>query len=154
LIAQLPHLDHLGRRCSGARVEFKTDSPTFTISLTLKTLSVNEVMSICAGQALQVLLGERENIHHLGFVSPPDYNTKTIQRTFQKSPELEQITIFFPRDEQVESIEISVEDGATVTEPTPYKYEKPVLRLLHHRGLLLQHRVQRLCFHAFPLAGF
>ena len=127
LIAQLSHLEHLGRRCPGARVAFKTDSPSFTVKVSLKTLSVDIGMSIYACQSAQVMLGERENALHLGVVNPPDYNTKIFEKTFEKSSELEQITIYFPRNEQIETIEISVEDGATVTEPTPYKYPNPVV---------------------------
>ena len=127
LIAQLPHLDHLGRRCAGARVALKTDSPTFTVKVVLKTLDVDVGMSIYSCQSAQVMLGERENARYLGVVNPPDYHTKTFQKTFQKSSELEQITVYFPRNEQTETIEITVEDGAIVTEPTPYKYEKPVV---------------------------
>ncbi len=127
LIGLLPCLDHLGRRCVGARVAFKTNSPSFTVKVVLKTLVVDIGMSIYASQSAQIMLGERENARHLGVVNPPNYNTKTFQKTFNKSSELEQITIYFPRNEQIETIEITVEDGATVTEPTPYKYPKPVV---------------------------
>lgn len=127
LIAQLPHLDHLGRRCAGARVAFKTNSSTFTVKVFLKTLSVDIGMSIYSCQSAQVMLGERENARHLGVVNPPDYNTKVFEKTFRKSSKMQQITIYFPRNEQVETIEVTVEDGATVTEPTPYKYKKPVV---------------------------
>jgi hypothetical protein len=127
LIGLLPCLDHLGRRCVGARVAFKTNSPLFTVKVVLKTLVVDIGMSIYASQSAQIMLGERENARHLGVVNPPNYNTKTFQKTFNKSSELEQITIYFPRNEQIETIEITVEDGATVTEPTPYKYPKPVV---------------------------
>lgn len=127
LIAQLPNLEHLGRRSVGARLAFKTDSPTFTVKVALKTLTVDIGMSIFASQSAQVMLGERENAMHLGVVNPPDYNTKTFQRTFNKSSELEQVTVYFPRNEQIETIEIDIEDDATVTEPTPYKYAKPVV---------------------------
>lgn len=127
VIAELPHLDHLGRRCTGGRVALKTDSPTFMVKVVLKTLSVDVGMSIYSCQSAQIMLGERENAHHLGVVNPPDYNTKTFEKTFNKSSELEQITVYFPRNEQIETIEITVEDGAKVTEPTPYFYTKPVV---------------------------
>ena len=127
LLAQLPHLDHLGRRCPGARVAFKTDSPTFTVKVTLKTLTVDVGMSLFSCQSVQVMLGERENARHLGVVNPPDYHTKTFEKTFHKSSELEQITVYFPRNEQVEMVEFSVEDKATVSAPTPYKYTKPIV---------------------------
>ena len=127
LIAKLPHLDHLGRRCAGARVAFKTDSPTFTVKVVLKTLTVDIGMSLYACQSAQVMLGERENARHLGVVNPPDYNTKSFEKTFQKSSDMQQITIYFPRNEQIETIEVTLEDGAKVTEPTPYKYKKPIV---------------------------
>jgi len=127
IIAKLPHLDHIGRRCPGARVAFKTDSPTFSVKVTLKTLSVDVGMSLYSCQSAQVMLGERENARHLGVVNPPDYNTKIFQKTFSKSSKLEQVTVYFPRNEQIDNIEITIEDGATVTEPTPYKYKKPVV---------------------------
>ena len=127
VLSQLPHLRRLGTRCPGGRVAFKTDSPTFTVKVALKTLVVDVGMSIYASQSAQVMLGERGNARHLGVVNPPDYNTRVFEKTFQKSPELEQVTVYFPRNEQLESIEIAVEDGAAVTEPTPYRYEKPVV---------------------------
>lgn len=127
LISQLPHLDHLGRRCVGARVAFKTNSPSFTVKVVLKTLTVDIGMSIYACQSAQVMLGERENARYLGVVNPRNYDMKTFEKTFKKSSELEQITIYFPRNEQVETIEVTIEDGATITAPTPYKYKKPVV---------------------------
>lgn len=52
---------------------------------------------------------------------------KTFERTFNKSSELEQITVYFPRNEQIETIEIAAEDGKAVTAPTPYKNKQPVV---------------------------
>ena len=127
LIKKIPNLWHLGLRCVGARVAFKTDSPTFTVKVSLKTLSVDIGMAIFAAQSAQVMVGERENARHLGVVNPPDYDTKVFEKTFNKSSELEQVTVYFPRNEQIEMIEISIEDGTVITEPTPYKYEKPIV---------------------------
>ena len=127
LIAQLPHLDHLGRRCAGGLVAFKTDSVTFTVRVSLKTLSVDLGMSLYACQSAQVMLGERENARHLGVVNPPDYQTKVFEKTFHKSSDMEQVSIYFPRNEQLENIEVFLEDAAVVTEPTPYKYPKPIV---------------------------
>jgi len=127
VLEQLPNLKHLGRRCPGARVAFKTDGESFTVKVSLKTLTVDIGMSIYAAQSAQVLLGEGQDARYLGVVNPPNYDTKVFEKTFRKSSQLEQVTIYFPRNEQVENIEITVDDGALVTEPTPYKYEKPVV---------------------------
>ena len=85
LIAQLPHLNHLGRRCAGARVAFKTNSPTFTVKVSLKTLSVDIGMSLYSCQSAQIMLGERENARHLGVVNPPNYDTKIFEKTFKNN---------------------------------------------------------------------
>ena len=127
VIDQLPHLDQLGRRCPGARVAFKTDSKNFTVKVVLKTLTADLGMSLYACQSAQLMLGERENARYIGVVSPSDYNTLVFERTFDKSPELEQVTIYFPRNEQIHSIDVTVDDGAIVTAPTPYKYKKPIV---------------------------
>ena len=127
VIEKLPNLDHLGRRCPGARLAFKTDSPSFTVRVVLKTLTVDIGMSIYACQSAQVMLGERKDARHLGVVNPPDYETKDFKKTFKKSAEMEQVTVYFPRNEQIETIEITIEEGAKIEEPTPYKYEKPIV---------------------------
>lgn len=49
--------------------------------------------------------------------------TKEFRKTFRRSAKREQVTVCFPRNEQLENIEITVEDGATVTAPTPYEHE-------------------------------
>ncbi len=127
VIEKLPHLHLLGRRCPGGRVAFKTDSETFTVKVTLKTLGVDVGLSLYACQSAQIMVGERDNCRHIGLVNPPDYETKVFEKTFTKSAELEQITVYFPRNEIVENIEISVDDNAKVTEPTPFKYPKPIV---------------------------
>ena len=89
LISQLPHLDHLGRRCPGGRVALKTNAENFTVEVQLKTLSVDIGMALYACQSAQVMVGNRENARHLGVINPPDYQTKTFQKTFHKSSDLE-----------------------------------------------------------------
>ena len=127
LLEQLPQLARWGRCCAGARLAFKTDSSTIRIKLVLKTLRVDRGMALYAGQSAQVLVGERSDSRYMGVVNPPDYNTLEFEKTFQKSSQLEQITVYLPRNEEIETVEISVEDSATVIEPTPYQYEKPVV---------------------------
>ncbi len=127
LIEKLPHLDFLGRRCPGGRVAFKTNSTSFTVKVKLKTLSLDMGMSLYSCQSAQIMIGERENARHIGLVNPQNYDMKVFEKTFNKSSELEQVTIYFPRNEHIENIEVSVEDDAIVTEPTPYKYSKPIV---------------------------
>lgn len=127
LMEELESLRTLGRRCAGGRAAFKTNSKSFTVKVSLKTLSVDIGMSIYACQSAHIMVGERENSRHFGVVNPSDYNTKVFEKTFEKSDESEQVTIYFPRNEEIENIEIFIEDDAVITEPTPYKYQKPIV---------------------------
>ncbi|MFQ9148673.1 MAG: hypothetical protein ACLR5G_10540 [Eubacteriales bacterium] len=79
-------------------------------------------MSLFACQSGDVMIGERSRARFAGLVTPPDYDTKVAEKTFGKSGEMEDITIFLPRNEIVEDLEISVDDDASVEAPTPYRY--------------------------------
>lgn len=121
------NLEHLGKRCPGSRMCFRTDAEEITIKLKLETLSVDPAMSLFACQSAAVLAGERNNARFLGLVSPLDYNTLSFENKFKKEPVMEDITIFMPRNEVVSDIEITVNDGASVEECTPYRDIKPIL---------------------------
>ena len=127
LIERIPSLSHLGRRCPGARMEFRTNATELTVSLDFKTLSVDVGMSLYHCQSAFVQVGEHTEAEFIGLVNPPDYSTKTVEKTFKLSGELQQVTIWIPRNEQMECISISVPDEAEVLEPSGYKYETPIV---------------------------
>lgn len=115
-----------GRRCPGARIGFRTNAASFTVKVALKTLGVDPGMSIFACQSVAVMIGERNDPVFAGLVNPPNYDTKVFERTIEKSSEMEEVTLWLLRNEEIESIEVSFPDDAIVEEPTPYKYG-PVL---------------------------
>ena len=119
---EIPNLKFFGRRCPGARVCFKTDATEFTVTISFKTLAFDIGMSIYACQSASVMVGDRQNSEFCGLINPPDYNTKTFSKTFNKSNKLEDVTIWLPRNEELDNIEISFPDSALVEAPTPYKY--------------------------------
>ena len=127
LIEKIPRLFHLGRRCPGARLGFKTDSENIKIKITFETFTVDVGMAIYSCQSAMVFAGDRQNSRYLGLVNPNNYEDKTFSKSFKKSKELEDITIWLPRNEVIADIEISVDDDAQMLEPTPYKYSKPIL---------------------------
>lgn len=45
----------------------------------------------------------------------------------KKGSTLEDVIVWLPRNEIISDIEIEIEDGAVMLEPTPYKYSKPIL---------------------------
>lgn len=119
---KVPSLAFLGRRCPGARICFRTDSPTITLNMTFETLSPDIGMSIYACQAANVMIGERKAVRFAGLLCPPDYGTKTAEKIFQKSAEMEEVTVWLPRNEIIADFTVAVEDGAAVEAPTPYRY--------------------------------
>ena len=124
---KLTSLSFLGRRTPGARVAFKTNSPWFKIIIELETLSPDIGMSIYSAQSAFVYLGTRQSARLVGLVNPPNYDTKKFEKTFQKGEGVDEITVFLPRNEIVKDVYIEIADGYTISEPTPYKYSKPVL---------------------------
>ena len=128
VIEAVPSLTHYGRRCPGARLCFRTDSRRFTVRIVFETLSVDVGMSIYNCQSAFVFAGERTNSRYLGLVHPTGYENKDFTATFDKgNGEIEDITVWLPRNEIIANIEVSVDDGAEVGEPTPYKYATPVV---------------------------
>lgn len=123
---QIPSLEFLGRRCSGARVAFKTNSEKFTVKIKLETFNVDIGMSIYACQSGVVMIGNRQNPFFAGLVNPKEYGQKEYEREFTKTNQLEDVTIYLPRNEVIEDVEILIEDDASILAPTPYTHG-PVL---------------------------
>lgn len=121
-IGKFPLLSFLGKRCPGARVCFRTDSPSFIVRIKFETLSFDIGMSVYDCQSVNVMIGERKNARFAGIVFPENYETKVAEKTFHKSSAMEDITLFLPRNEIIADFEVELEDGAQVAAPTPYKF--------------------------------
>lgn len=117
---------YLHKRCPGARICFRTNSKQFTVRMELASISPDLGMSIYDCQSINVMIGPHKTARFAGLVYPKNYDTLTAEKTFTKSDEMEDITLFFPRNEPVKNIEIEVEEDALVEAPTPYKYP-PIL---------------------------
>jgi len=117
-----PGLRHLFKRCPGARAGFRTDATEFTLKITFATFNVDIGMSIYASQSASVMIGSHTDCTHMGLCFPTDYKTKTFERTYRKSADMEDILIWLPRNEVLENVEITFPDDARVEAPTPYKY--------------------------------
>ncbi len=123
---QVPSLAFLGRRCLGARVRFQTNATTFTVKMELESVKVDIGMAIFSAQGACVFVGANDRENFVGLVYPKAYGETAFQRTFTKSADMEEVTIYLPRNEVVVSCEIEVDDGAIVEEAKPYAYDKPI----------------------------
>lgn len=130
LAAQLDsdQMPFLAQRCPGARLCFRTDSPVVGVKITLAALTPDIGMSIYSCQSANVFFGPRPTARYAGLARPEGYDgAPCCQGTFQKSAEMEDVTIFLPRNEQVEDMVIQLADGAQLAPPTPYRFEKPLV---------------------------
>ena len=127
LIEKIPTLSHYGRRCPGGRMELQTDARSITVRVEFKTLSVDVGMSLYNCQSAFVTVGRHTDAVYLGLVNPKDYSEKVVEKTFTLSGEMQNVTVWLPRNEQLESISVTVPDEAAVLPPIGYKYEKPIV---------------------------
>lgn len=114
---------------SGARVRFRTDSPSITVRMVLRRVGVDWAMSRVAASGMAVYSGAVSAPKYLGVVVPDDYSdepTKAEQR-FEKMHTMEDVTVFLARNEELISLEIIIEDGASIEPPTPYAISKPIV---------------------------
>ncbi len=119
-------IDHLATRTTGARAAFRTDSENIKIEMKLKTLEHDAGMSRFACSSAAVYTGKGESLTYKG-LAVPAFDNKIGDIIFQKDKKTEDVMIFFPRNEIVEDITITLDDNAKILPPTPYKYEKPVI---------------------------
>ena len=127
LIEKIPSLDFLGRRPMGARLGFRTNSQNVTLKIEFETLSVDVGMSIYSCQSAYVFAGDRQTSRYLGLLPAYNYESKVCEKTFTKSGEMEDVLIFLPRNEIIKNVWVYIDDQAEIKEPTPYKYEKPIV---------------------------
>ena len=129
-LCQIINVPALGKRCPGARVCFRTNAPSFTVKITLESNRLDIGMALFAAQSAAVLVGDRQNPHYAGLVGPTNYDTLTFEKLVYKkdaNTDMEDVTIFLPRNEPVANVEITVEDEYTVEAPTPYRDIKPIV---------------------------
>lgn len=117
-------MERLGTRCPGARIGFRTNASEFSVKLTFSRLSLDIGMSLFAGQSINVMVGERETARLIGLVDPPNYETTTVEKKFKKSGEMEEVTLWLPRNDEVTDVTVTLPDDAQIEPPTPYKYGK------------------------------
>ena len=119
-------LSHILTRTVGARAAFRTNSKNVRIDMKLKTLQHDVGMSRYACSSAAVYTGKGDEQIFRG-LAVPGFDDMTGDIAFIKEDITEDVMIFFPRNEIVEDIIITLDDGAKILPPTPYKYEKPVV---------------------------
>ncbi len=119
---------NLAHRCPGARLCFRTDSPTLSFRIVFRSISIDIGMSLYAAQSGNVFVGDRQNAVYKGLIMPREgYNKPEATGIFQKDAVMEDVTVFLPRNEEILDVFIELEEGARVEAPTPYRHAVPIL---------------------------
>lgn len=118
---------HLSRRCPGARLRFRTDSREIGIAVRFESISADPGMSLYSCQSVNVFFGRGQSARYAGLARPESYETPFLKGSFRKSGDMEDVTVFLPRNEIIEDIEIFLEEDARIEPPTPYRHALPIL---------------------------
>lgn len=130
LTDEVPTIRFYGDLVTGARIGFSTNARNFTLRCRVKMQFENEATSWLFGTGFNVYAGERSKSRYLGYLSVKEYSFEwlNIEKEFCKgSNEMEDIIIYLGPQVYIERCEIIVDSDATVKEPTPYRYPKPVV---------------------------
>ena len=118
--------EHLATRTVGARAAFRTDSGKIRIEMKLKTLDHDVGMSRFSCSSAAVYTGHGDSLTFRG-LAVPGFDDMLGDIEFLNGDGMQEVMIFFPRNEIVEDITIILDDGAGILPPEPYKHEKPVI---------------------------
>lgn len=130
LMDQLPHIRQFGSRSTGGRICFRTNSRKLWVQLESQTFIRDYAATQIASSGLDVFIGDRPTCRLAGSVFPTGFrgtDPKRSEKEFALPGTMTDVTIYFPKNEQIESVHIGIDDDAAIEAPTPYRNEKPVL---------------------------
>lgn len=128
LLRQLPLINErkLGLRTPGARIAFRTNSKSIYIKM-IVVPTFDIAMSVWATAAAYVYVGDRPTMRYAGHVAPKTYEQAEFEGTVRKSGDMDDVTIYLPRNVHIDDVVIGLDDDATIEPPTPYRYDKPIV---------------------------
>ena len=128
ILEAIPRIAWLGHRSCGGRVRFRARTDHFVLRMTLEHVGVDVGMSIFAASSANVYAGTGPQSRFVGLLGPREYSEGpvSVEGTFWKSAEVEDVTVFLPRNETVTDFSVGVEDGVEIEPPLPYRNTRPV----------------------------
>ena len=118
-----PAVFDLSRCASGGRIRFRTDSRYITIKVTLEKGACNGATDVVADGVYRgkVEGGEEDAVYGGTLLLTDEGHSAPGYRR------MHDVTVFTTRTGFLNQVEISLEDGSNVEEPTPYAIEKPIV---------------------------
>lgn len=124
-----PAVLRLHANTAGGRVRFITDSPYVAIKAKMGSICRMSHFALTGGAGFDLYIGQNgEDVRHIKtFVPPYDMQDGYENVHTFAGPGVREITIHFPLYSEVCELYIGLSESATVSAPTPYRYEKPVV---------------------------
>ena len=112
---------------AGGRVRFKTDSPYVALYAKMPTIGKMAHFALTGSAGFDLYVREAEERYVKTFV-PPFAITDGYESVIELGDrKLREITINFPLYSSVSELYIGLCDTATVSEPEPYRHQKPIV---------------------------
>ena len=120
--------DGLYRNTAGGRVRFATDSDTLIVKATRTPEEVNGRIAPYLEFGFDLYIATAQGPRLLAAARPAPTEEENVYLHTFKLPEGEkELTLYFPCYGSVADLELGFDTEATVSEHTPYTYQKPVL---------------------------
>lgn len=118
-----PAVADISRCASGGRIRFRTDSNCITLKVTLEAGACNGATDVvCDGVYRGKVEGGENDAVYGGTLLLTD-----VGHSAAGHKRMHDVTVFTTRTGFLKQVEISLDDGSTVEEPTPYAIEKPIV---------------------------
>lgn len=129
IIREMPLLEYLGRRCTGGRVRFATNSSKITIRMKLKSVKEDINIPASGSAGADVYYGIGKDSVYGGYIAPGVHSEEAVmvEKEFLRPDGMEIVTINLPRNDHLAGMEIGIEDGAHIQEAPAYKTSTPII---------------------------
>ena len=129
IMEKLPQYDFLGKRAVGGRIRFQTDSVNICIRMTLAQTKEDINIPLSGSAGADVYVGKGKEATFLGYVAPKEHIMEeiTVEKVFTKNSVMETVTINFPRNDHLLSMEIGIDEDAHMEAAEEYTVAKPIV---------------------------
>jgi len=112
---------------AGGRVRFKTNSSYIAINAKMPNIGKMSHFAVSGSAGFDLYVKGETEVYKKSFI--PGFNFESGFESVAEfgNSEMREVTINFPTYSEVSELYIGISDSAQVLEPTPYKYQKPIV---------------------------
>ena len=112
---------------AGGRVRFKTNSSYIAINAEMPNIGKMAHFAVSGSAGFDIYVKEEQEVYKKSFIPAFNFTGGFESVAEFGSSQMREVTIDFPTYSEVSKLYIGVAESAEILEPTPYKYEKPIV---------------------------